>query len=61
MFRVLVSDKLGDDGLKILEAADDVELAVKTGLSPQELCEVIPEFDALIIRSGTTVTADILA
>ena len=61
MFQVLVSDKLGEAGLKILEAAADVAVTIKTGLSPQELCAIIPDFDALIIRSGTTVTADVLA
>ena len=61
MYRVLVSDKLGDEGLQILKAATDIDVTVKTGLSAQELCDIIPDFDALIIRSGTIVTADILA
>ena len=34
---------------------------VKTGLSKEQLLEVIPEYDGLIVRSGTQVTADVLA
>lgn len=59
-FRVLVSDKLGDDGLALLAEADDVEVDIKTGLSHDELCEIIGQYDALIIRSGTQVTAEVL-
>ena len=61
MFRILVSDKLGDAGLEILEKTEDVEVTLKTGMSPDELIATIPGYDALIIRSGTTVTADVLA
>jgi D-3-phosphoglycerate dehydrogenase len=61
MFNVLVSDKLGADGVALLEAADDVTVDLKPGLSPEELIEVIPNYDALVIRSGTQVTGDVLA
>lgn len=58
--RILVSDKLGNAGIELLEAADDVEFDVRTGLSEAELIEAISEYDGLIIRSGTTVTESIL-
>lgn len=60
MAKVLVSDKLSEKGLKILEDCDHIDLDVKTGLKPEELREIIGEYEALIIRSGTKVTADIL-
>ena len=60
-FRVLVSDKLGQDGLDVLAAANDVALDVQTGLSEDELCDIIGQYDGLIIRSGTQVTAKVLA
>ena len=60
MFNVLISDKLGDDGVAVLADADDVTVDVRTGLSEAELIEVIGDYDALIIRSGTQVTAPIL-
>lgn len=60
MFRILVSDKLGQAGLDCLAAADDVTYDVKTGLSKVELLEIIPQYDALIVRSGTQVDEDVL-
>ncbi len=60
MHRILVSDKLGAAGLELLEAADDVDFEMRTDLSPDDLVGAIGEYDALIIRSGTTVTSDVL-
>lgn len=60
MFNVLISDKLGDDGVAVLNDADDVSVDVRTGLSEDELVEAIVDYDALVIRSGTKVTAPIL-
>jgi D-3-phosphoglycerate dehydrogenase len=58
--RVLVSDKLSEAGLNVLREAPGVELEFKPGMSEDELCSVIGEFDGLIIRSGTTVTARVI-
>ncbi len=59
-FNVLITDKLGQDGLDVLNAADDVNVVVNTGLSEDELVEAIKGHDALLIRSGTQVTARVL-
>jgi D-3-phosphoglycerate dehydrogenase len=61
MFRILISDKLGEDGLQRLEQASDATYDVKTGLSKAELLDTMPEYDALIVRSGTRVDAEVLA
>lgn len=61
MFRILISDKLGEAGLTMLDKAADVAYDVKTGLSKEELLAVIPEYEGLIIRSGTQVDAGVLA
>ncbi len=61
MKRVLVSDNLSARGLEILRAAEGIEVDVKTGLKPEELQEIIGGYDALVIRSGTKVTAQVLA
>ncbi|MCB1214781.1 MAG: phosphoglycerate dehydrogenase [Deltaproteobacteria bacterium] len=58
--KVLISDKLSEAGLEILEKAQGIQTDSKPGLSPEELKAIIGEYDALVIRSGTTVTADIL-
>ena len=58
MTKVLVSDKIDQIGIDILSQVAQVD--VKLGLTPEELIQVIPEYDALMIRSGTRVTADII-
>ncbi len=59
LYRVLVSDPLSEEGLRLLEAHAQVD--VRTGLSPEELARIIPPYDALIVRSGTRVTREVLA
>jgi len=61
MGRVLISDKLADEGLQILELADGVDFDHKPGIDTDELIRILPDYDALIIRSGTKVTEDVLA
>lgn len=58
MPKVLVSDSVDRAGLDILSQVAQVD--VKTGLSPEELVSAIPEYDALMIRSGTQVTQEVI-
>ena len=58
--KVLISDVLGEDGIKMFEQADGIAVEVNTGLPPEELKKIIPEYDGLVIRSATKVTADLL-
>lgn len=60
MARVLVSDKLADAGLELLKEQTDIEVDIATGLSEDELCARIADYDGLLIRSGTTVTPRVL-
>jgi D-3-phosphoglycerate dehydrogenase len=58
--RVLVTEKIAQSGLDLLaDAGHDVD--VREGLSPEELLEAIVGASALIIRSATQVTAEVLA
>ena len=57
--KVLVSDNLGEAGIEILKAAG-LDVDVKTGLSPEELKAEIGPYHALVIRSATRVTDDLL-
>ncbi len=61
MIKILVTDKLAQEGIDLLNSADGVEAVVKTGVSEDELARIIGEHDGLIIRSGTKVTAKVLA
>lgn len=56
--KVLVSEKLSGAGIERLREHLDVD--VRTGLSPEELAEAIPAYDALVVRSATKVTAAII-
>ncbi|MCL2059406.1 MAG: phosphoglycerate dehydrogenase [Oscillospiraceae bacterium] len=56
--KVLVSERIADDGVEYLKQFFDVD--VKLGLGPDELADVIPGYDGLIVRSATKVTAELL-
>ena len=60
MYHILISDKLGQAGLERLDQMDDIQCDLKTGLSKAELLAIIPNYDGLIIRSGTRVDAEAL-
>src|SRR4051794_9584611 len=59
MARVLVTEKIAEGGLDRLRAAGH-DVDVQTGLSPDELVAAVPGAAALIIRSATTVTPEVL-
>lgn len=59
--RILVSDKIAQEGLDLLRAElPDAQIDVRTGLKPEELRAIIGDYTALIVRSATRVTAEIL-
>lgn len=57
--KVLVSDTISQKGIDILKRAG-LKVDVKIGLKPEELKRAINAYDALIVRSATKVTADII-
>ena len=57
--KVLISDSLSPEGVEILKKGG-LDVTVKTGMTPDELKSVIGEFDGLVIRSATKVTADVV-
>ena len=61
MHRVLVADALSEAGLRVLRDRPQVEVSVRPGLSPAELAAVLPDHDALLVRSATRVTAEALS
>jgi D-3-phosphoglycerate dehydrogenase / 2-oxoglutarate reductase len=58
--KVLIADSISQRGIDELSRDDELDVQIKTGLSEEELVRVIPTFSALIVRSQTRVTADIL-
>ncbi|KAF1925986.1 phosphoglycerate dehydrogenase [Didymella exigua CBS 183.55] len=56
--KILIPEKVSADGLALLQ--DQFEVHEKKSLSPEELKEIIGDYEALIVRSETQVTADLL-
>lgn len=60
MFKVLVSDPISDMGIQQLNDAADITVDKQTGLSEEQLIAIIGNYDALLVRSQTKVTAKIM-
>ncbi|GGK02157.1 phosphoglycerate dehydrogenase [Lentibacillus kapialis] len=60
MFHILIADPISDEGLDVLYKAKDVSITKETDLKSEELEKRIPEFDALLVRSQTKVTRNII-
>jgi D-3-phosphoglycerate dehydrogenase len=58
--KILVSDPLSKKGLEILEKAKNLKFDLKPGLPSDELKKIISEYDAVIVRSETKLTGEIL-
>ncbi len=58
--KILVSDPLAQEGLKVLKETKEFQVEVKPKLKPDALKEIIKNYDALIVRSATKVTGDII-
>jgi D-3-phosphoglycerate dehydrogenase len=56
--KILIPEKVSPDGLALLKDQFDVD--ERKGLSPEELKNIIGEYEALIVRSETQVTAELL-
>ena len=59
MPKILVSDPVAQAGVDILAKVFPVDSRQK--LTPEELVAIIPEYDALVVRSETKVTKEVIA
>ncbi len=59
-FRVLLSDPLNPQGLEVLSRHPQLKVDVRTGLKPSELAAIIAPYHALVVRSATRVTREIV-
>ena len=57
--RVLVCDPIHDDGIKILREAGYI-VDLRTSITASELAEAVGDFDAIVVRSRTKVTEQVL-
>ncbi|MDP2952713.1 MAG: phosphoglycerate dehydrogenase [Chloroflexota bacterium] len=58
-FKILVSDPIAESGIELLRSKG-ASVDVKLGLKPEELKGIIGQYDALVVRSETKVTAPII-
>ncbi len=60
--RILITDRIAQEGIDLLRAQlPQAQIDLRLGLSPQQLKAIIGSYHALIVRSETQVSADILA
>ncbi|KQL32438.1 phosphoglycerate dehydrogenase [Psychrobacillus sp. FJAT-21963] len=59
-YNILISDPLSEDGIYPLRQAEGFNIVIDTELTPEQLGEKIGEFDALLVRSQTQVTREII-
>ncbi|WP_456437280.1 phosphoglycerate dehydrogenase [Desulfurobacterium sp.] len=63
MFKVLVTEHIAEPGISILKSQPDVELTYDPELfrNFERILEIIPEYDAIITRSGTPVNKELIS
>jgi D-3-phosphoglycerate dehydrogenase len=60
MKKILISDKLAEAGINYLNEQPGIQIHIETGLNEEGLCKIIGDYDALLIRSDTQVTQNVL-
>lgn len=60
MYKILICDPLADVAIDILKEAPDVEFKETYGLTETELCKEIKPFNAVVVRSATTITRKVI-
>jgi D-3-phosphoglycerate dehydrogenase / 2-oxoglutarate reductase len=58
--KILISDDLAEPGIQKLMSVPEFQVEVRTKLAHEELCRIIKDYDALVIRSATQVTAEVI-
>ena len=56
--KILVADSIAEEGIQSLRSHAQVD--IKTKLAPEQLKAIIGDYDGLVIRSATKVTAEII-
>jgi D-3-phosphoglycerate dehydrogenase len=57
--RILIADPIASEGIELLRTHAEVD--VRTGLKPEELVGIVGDYDALVVRSETEVSAEVIA
>ena len=54
--KIIVTEKISDKGVALLQAVPDFDVDVRFDIEREELLKIIPEYDAIVVRSVTTVS-----
>jgi D-3-phosphoglycerate dehydrogenase len=57
--RVLITEPIDEAGVRLLQ--EEHEVVLRPDCTPEELLRLIPDFEALVVRSATRVTAEVIA
>ena len=58
--KILITESLSHEGMAIIKKEKDIQVEERIGLSKGELLKIIPRYDALIVRSQTKVTGEVI-
>jgi D-3-phosphoglycerate dehydrogenase len=61
MYKILIADSLPQHILSKYDQAKNISVDNKAGISKEELMEILPQYDGLVVRSRTKVTAEVIA
>ena len=59
-YNVLVTETISEKGLSILKNDKNIHLDIINGMTENELKNIISDYDAIITRSGTRITSNLL-
>ncbi|MBA4390168.1 MAG: phosphoglycerate dehydrogenase [Syntrophus sp. (in: bacteria)] len=59
-YHILVTDNISEEGLNVLLRDKTVEVDTKAGIKNEELIKIIGQYDAIITRSGTPISASLI-
>jgi D-3-phosphoglycerate dehydrogenase len=61
MHKILIADSLPQDILSKYDKSENITVDNRSGISKEELINILPHYDGLVVRSRTKVTADVIA
>ena len=60
MKKILICDALNPEAFEDIQSVPEFEVTIKTGMDEMELIEIIPGYNAAVVRSATKLTANVI-
>lgn len=60
MFKILISDGFAEEGMEVFKQFKDIEIDLRKSVSPEELVDIIEQYDGLIVRSATKFKGEVI-